>query len=139
MGYEIEMQARIVALLRLFDECSPDKETHASVLKLVANEKEWPKAHDLFDSVRGLLLRSNDSKTRAQYAFEELCLKTVFNETDTEMPFDVNSSFWLAGSAISYSRYVGVTVEAIIALIAPDQPTKVSDGHRQVSFRRLLS
>ncbi|HEX4139796.1 MAG TPA: hypothetical protein VHY09_05575 [Candidatus Methylacidiphilales bacterium] len=120
MGYEIEMQARILALLRLFDHCSLDKETHAWVKELVADEKKWPKGHDLFELVRKRLLGSRGQRAAcAQYAFEELCLKTVFNETDTEMPFDTNSSFWLAGSAIQYARQVGVSLELVMAVLAP--------------------
>jgi hypothetical protein len=121
MGYEIEMQRRMLALLTLFDDCSPDKETHAWVKDLVANEWKWPEAHDLFSIIRKRALSSKDKRTAcSQYAFEELCLKTVFNETDTEMPFDTNSSFWLAGSAIQYARRVGVPLESVVAVLAPE-------------------
>ena len=126
MGYEIEMQARLVRLLKLFDDYSSDKETHAWVVELVANENKWPEAHDLFDLVRRRLVsltksRESSEGREAQYAFEELCLQTVFNETATEMPFDTNSSFWLAGSAINFARRVGVPTDSVLAIIAPER------------------
>jgi hypothetical protein len=123
MGYEIEMQARLLRLLKLFEDCSPDKETHEWVWELVANEKNGIKAHDLFDLLRRRSLKYKGSADcrGVQYAFEELCLKTVFNETDTKVPFDTNSSFWLAGSAFHFARRAGVPIDFVLAIIAPEK------------------
>jgi len=52
-----------------------------------------------------------------------LCLKAVFNETDTRCPFDSCSPFWIAGSAIHLARALGVPVSAVIAVIAPEAPS----------------
>jgi hypothetical protein len=133
MGYEVGMQSTILALLRLFREGARDTETNAWTTELVADRDKWPRAHDLFDLVRKRLLAATqdggrplpadqvDNATACQYSFEELCLKAVFNETDTQCPFDSCSPFWVAGSAIYLARALGVPVSAVIAVIAPER------------------
>ena len=133
MGYEVGMQSEILALLKLFRERARDPETNTWVTAVVADQDQWPRAHDLFTLVRNRLLVASgdagrppmalDRPDRArvcQYVFEEFCLKTVFNETDTRCPFDSCSPFWIAGSAIQLARELGVPVEAVVAVIARD-------------------
>jgi hypothetical protein len=135
MGYEVGMQSTILALLRLFRERARDPETNAWVIELVAERDKWPRAHDLFDIVRERLLVATQDSGRplpvdqvdhakaCQYSFEELCLKAVFNETDTSAPFDSCSPFWVAGSAIHLARALGVPISAVLAVIAPEAPS----------------
>jgi len=133
MGYEHGMQKQILALLDLFRDGAPDQETHKLVADLVADESRWLDAHDLFDLIRRKLLTATKDKGRAtmptdpvelarvyQYSFEELCLKAVFNETSTQIPFDTDSPFWVAGSAIKFARKLGVPIERVLAIIAPE-------------------
>ena len=132
MGYDVGMQASISKLLQLFREGSPDRETNAWVGELVADRAKWPGAHDLFDLVRDRLLIATGDAGRppvpkhridqarvCQYEFEEVCLKAIFNETDTVRPFDSCSPFWIAGTAIQLARRLGVPVEAVVGVIAP--------------------
>ncbi len=132
MGYEIQLQSKILALLELFRDHAPDKETSAWTIELVADEKKWPQAHALFDRVRDRCLTAKgdagrptipfDREDRArveQYGFEELCLKTIFNETNTDCPFDAGSPFWVVSSAIRLARALEIPVESVIAVIAP--------------------
>jgi hypothetical protein len=132
MGYEVGMQSAIIALLRLFRERARDPETNAWVIDLVAKRDKWPRAHDLFDLVRKRLLLATQDGERplpmeqvdhakaCQYKSEEDCLKAIFNETDTRIPFDSCSPFWVAGSAIHLARALGVPISAVIAVIAPE-------------------
>lgn len=133
MGYEVGLQADILALLHLFRDRVPDRETNGWVTELATDQGKWPGAHDLFDLVRKRLLVAEGDARRAsipkdgiawarvyQYAFEELCLKTLFNETNTSRPFDSCSPFWVAGSAIQLARRLGVPVEDVLTVIAPD-------------------
>jgi hypothetical protein len=133
MGYEHGMQKQILALLDLFHDGSPDQETHGLVTELIADESKWPGAHDLFDLIRRKLRAATKDNDRAtmpthpvelarvyQYAFEELCLKAVFNETSTEIPFDTDSPFWVAGSAVKFARKLGVPIDSVLAVIAPE-------------------
>jgi len=131
MGYEIQMQKTILRLLQLFKDHVPDKETHAWVFELAANEAKWLKAHDLFNTVRKRLLaiqpepgmkRDEVETIRArQYSFEESCLQSVFNETNTKVPFDACSPFWVASSAIYLARALEIPVERVVEAIAPSE------------------
>ena len=133
MGYEVGMQSTILALLRLFRERARDLETNEWTTAIVADRDKWPGAHDLFDLVRKRLLVATqdggrtlpadqvDHAKACQYGFEELCLKAVYNETDTQCPFDSCSPFWVAGSAISLARALGIPVSAVIAFLAPER------------------
>ena len=117
MGYEVGMQSTILALLHLFRQRVHDPETNTWVTNLVGDRDQWPRAHDLFDRIRKRLLAATQEGDRprfpgttmtqalaCQYAFEELCLKAVFNETDTTCPLDSCSPFWVAGAAIELAR-----------------------------------
>jgi hypothetical protein len=133
MGYEIKLQADILRLLSIFRDHVLDKETHAWVTELVADEKRWPQAHDMFSTIRRRLLgiterdgrqlppEKSDQRRASQYAFEELCLKTVFNETGSKAPFDSCSPFWVASCAINLARVLDIPLEAAIAAIAPEK------------------
>jgi len=134
MGYEIQLQKQILALLELFRECAPDQESHALVTALVANKSRWIEAHDLFDVVRDRLLKATGDAGRpfvpkdridharvSQYYFEELCLKSIYNESDTDCPFDSDSPFFVAGSAIQFARNVGVPIDSVLKVIAPNR------------------
>jgi hypothetical protein len=129
MGDEVGMQSTILALLRLFR--ARDPETNTWVTELVADRNQWPRAHDLFDLIRDRLLVatgdagrphvSPDRVDRArvgQYAFEELCLKTLYNETHPRDPFDPSSPFFVAGSAIWLARTIGVPESEVLAIVA---------------------
>lgn len=133
MGYEIKLQADILMLLGVFRDHVLDKETHAWVTELVAEEKRWPQAHDIFSTVRRRLLsvtekdgqrlppEKYDRRRACQYIFEELCLKTIFNETDTRAPFDSCSPFWVASSAVRLARALEISVETVVNAIAPEK------------------
>ncbi len=122
MGYESQMQAEIVALLRLFGPHVPDPRSNAEVAALAADQNEWPRAHDLFDRVRRHNLKAieaGDDVRQDQYCFEEACLKSFYNETATDMPFDPCSPYWVIPSALALAQAVGVPVAEVVAIVAP--------------------
>lgn len=122
MGYESQMQAEILALLRLFAPHVPDPKSNAEVAELAADEKKWPRAHDLFDRVRTRNLMANEAGDlirQDQYCFEEACLKSFYNETDTDVPFDICSPYWVIPSALALAQAVGVPVADVVAVVAP--------------------
>ncbi len=98
MGHELRMQADISALLELFRGRVPDPETHAWVAELAIDRNNWERAHNLFDRVRHRHLKAIDCGERVrqcQYCFEEVCLQSLYNETDTIAPFDSCSPYWV--------------------------------------------
>ncbi len=118
------MQEVILALLQLFQKCAPDPETNAWVIALATDRNNWPGAHDLFSRIRrrGPLnakdFKEGDSVRCSQYTFEELCLKTLYNETHLRGPFDPSCPFFVAGFAIRLARVIGVPVPDVLAIIA---------------------
>ncbi len=117
------MAEDIVALLRLFQGRVPDPETHAWVASLAADRTKWPDAHRVFDRVRDRTLAAiaaGDRLRQGQYAFEEICLKSLYNETATIAPFDSDSPHWITKFAIGLARKVGVPVQEVIAVVAPE-------------------
>jgi hypothetical protein len=70
---------------------------------------------------RPLPPEQKDLRRARQYTFEELCLKTVFNETSTDVPFDSCSPFWVASSAIKLARALDIPVEIVVTAIAPEK------------------
>lgn len=117
------MAEDIVALLRLFEAHASDRETHDWVVDLAANPGKWPDAHRVFDRVRDRTLRAIAAKDRmreGQYMFEEICLKSLYNETSANDPFDSDSPHWIIVCAIGRARQVGVPVQRVLDTVAPE-------------------
>jgi hypothetical protein len=119
---EVRMQADILALLNLFKGRVPDPETHAWVTDLASNRNRWRKGHEVFDRVRDRNLSAINQRDRArecQYCFEEVCLKSLYNETDALDPFDSDSPYWIIKNAVALARAIGVPDEEVVAVFAP--------------------
>jgi hypothetical protein len=117
------MAEDIVALLRLFEAHASDRETHGWVSALAADQSKWRDAHNIFDRVRGRTLaaiKAKDERREAQYMFEEVCLKSLYNETPARDPFDSDSPHWIIKNAIDLARQVGVPVQRVIDIVAPE-------------------
>jgi hypothetical protein len=122
-GFLVGMVEDIVALLKLFEAHASDRETHAWVAALAADRRRWPDAHRVFDRVRDRTLKAISAKDRlreGQYMFEEICLKSLYNETTATDPFDSDSPHWIIKCAIGRARQLGIPVEQVIAVVAPD-------------------
>ncbi|QEG26379.1 hypothetical protein GobsT_44210 [Gemmata obscuriglobus] len=113
------MAEDIVAFLRLFAPHAPDPESAARVVALAADPKQWPAAHRLFDEVRRRWLGTSDRLRQGQYAFEEICLKTLYNETAAVDPFDSDSAYYVVPFALSRARQLGVPVQRVLDIVAP--------------------
>ena len=110
----------ILALLRLFERHVSDCETHAWVVALAMDRSKWPDAHRIFDLVRDRTLAAIAAKDRvreSQYLFEEICLKSLYNETAALDPFDPDSPHWISKCAIGRARQLGIPIDDVIAVI----------------------
>jgi hypothetical protein len=118
------MQETILALLQLFRTRTPDPETNAWVVALANDRNNWPGAHDLFSRIRGRGplnakdFKEGDSVRCSQYTFEELCLKSLYNETHPRDPFDPSSPYFVASFAVCLARTIGVPVQDVLAIVA---------------------
>ncbi|QJX00282.1 hypothetical protein [Frigoriglobus tundricola] len=113
------MAVEIASLLRLFEPRASDPESAAQVAALAADSTKWPNAHRLFDEVRRRWLATTDPLRQGQYVFEELCLKTLYNETAAIDPFDSDSPYYVVPCAIGRARQVGVPVQRVLDIVAP--------------------
>lgn len=120
--YERSMGNAIAALLTLFRDRVPDRETNARVLELSITTDRWSAGHKLFSCVRNRLLTAIESKDldlQTQYYFEESCLQAMYNATRPGDSFDPSAPFWIAGQAIKLARIVGTPIEDVLHIIAP--------------------
>ncbi len=119
--YERGMGKLIASLLRLFAGHVSDSVSNACVLELAITPERWSAGHAVFDEVRRRLLAVKDRTQGEQYCFEESCCQAMYNATDPSDPFDPGSAFFVAGQALKLARVVGVPVETVVAVLAPDQ------------------
>jgi hypothetical protein len=121
--YERNMGRTIAGLLRLYHGRVPDPESAVRVGELAAAPDRWSAGHAVFREVRRRCLaavEAKDSVRCRQYGFEELCCKALYNATSPRDPFDPSSPFSVAGAAVRLARAVGVPVEAVADVLAPE-------------------
>jgi hypothetical protein len=119
---ERSMGERIAELLRLFRARVPDAESIARVFELATNPDRWSAGHEVFNEVRDRVIAASKAKDRPktrQHSFEELCCKAMYNASNPRDPFDPSSAFFVAGAAFALARVVGVSVQDVLAIIAP--------------------
>jgi hypothetical protein len=115
------MKRDILAFLRLFHDHVSDRETHGWVAELAANSNRWPEAHDVFDRIRKRNLKAiteEDHTKQCQYCFEEVCLKSLYNETDTKIPFDSDAPYSIFPCALSLARALRIRDEEVLHIVA---------------------
>lgn len=116
-----QIQDHLQALVRLLAPRCSDRTTMDALAKVIPDESSWPRAHDLFDSIRQKTLsieHSRQTKPASQYLFEEICAKTLFNLSLPDAPFDADSPYWVVPLAIALARDVGLSDAQIIAIVA---------------------
>ncbi|WP_245455502.1 MULTISPECIES: hypothetical protein [unclassified Mesorhizobium] len=91
------MLRQMQELFEFFGPHVRDTETLDRLRTMVKDRGAWLKAHHLFDHIRHKTLRAekaNDVQALAQYMFEEVCAKALFNLTHSNAPFDADSPYW---------------------------------------------
>ena len=120
MGYAQKMQADIAKLLELFGGLVPDRDSHARVSRLVANSDEWQQGREIFQGIRDRNLEAierGDRVAEAQFCFEEVCVQSLFNETDTDMPFDSCSPYWIIPNAFSLAAALRIESPRVLTAV----------------------
>jgi hypothetical protein len=122
----------IKALLDLFEDRVPDKESNRLVWRFCNEKDKWIKAHGLHSTIRDRNLKAikqGDKVKECQYCFEEVVAKTLFNLTRSSAPFDPDSPYWVIKNALVLAKEVGVPVQEVAEIVAPNtvlQPTPKS-------------
>jgi hypothetical protein len=104
--------AAMLAPLTFFEERCEDKATLRKLIALANDKSRRKQAHALFSEIRNKTLaaeRRNDQLALAQYAFEEICAKTLYNLTLEPAPFDPDAPFWVLPRALELGRMLGIT------------------------------
>jgi hypothetical protein len=99
-------------LLALFEGKCEDKSTLKKLIELATSRERRAEAHALFAEIRHKTLlaeKRGDEFALTQYAFEEICAKTLFNLTHPTAPFDPDSAFWVLPLAIQLGRRLGIS------------------------------
>jgi hypothetical protein len=102
----------MLAPLTFFEGRCEDKETLRKLIKLANDKSRRKEAHALFYEIRQKTLvaeKRNDRLALAQYDFEEICAKTLYNMTREPAPFDPDSPFWVLPLALELGQMLGIT------------------------------
>ena len=104
--------------LRLFEQRCEDKSTLRKLIALADDRSRRKEAHALFSEIRQKTLNAGkrqDEFAITQYAFEEICAKTLYNLTHEPAPFDPDSPFWVLPLALDLGQRLGITDPAEIS------------------------
>ena len=108
-------------LLDLFEERVPDKETNRLMWRLCDENHRWVEGHDVHSKLRGrnlIAIEQGNKIKECQYCFEEVIAKTLFNFTDTGMPFDPDSPYWVIKNALSLAKALKIPSEKVVEIVA---------------------
>ena len=120
MNYRGAITKDMARLLDLLAPHCTDRETIDWLRTAVADRGRWDKAHGVFNHIRSKSLkaeRSAKAMPLAQYLFEEICAKTLYNLSGASAPFDADSPYWVIPNAIAFARHIGVNEQEVLACI----------------------
>src|SRR5262245_27692488 len=107
-----DMITAMPAPLTFFEARCEDKTTLRKLITLANDRSRRKEAHALFSEIRQKTLAANkrrDELALAQYAFEEICAKTLHNLTHEPAPFDPDSPFSVLPLAVDVRLRFGDT------------------------------
>ncbi len=121
MNYGGKILGAMEGLLALFSLHCSDRTTLDKLSAMVIDNRLWPEAHKLFSSIRKKNLeaeRQNNDVLKAQYCFEEVCAKTLYNLSGSSAPFDADSPYWIVPNALALARRLNISEAEILKITA---------------------
>jgi hypothetical protein len=121
MNYGDRILDDMAQLLAVFAPNCADRSTLDEVAAMIGQRRLWPRAHDLFDRIRDKTLkaeRAGRKTEEAQYLFEEICAKTLYNLTNPTDHFDADSPYWIVPVAFALARTLGIDRASIVEIVA---------------------
>ncbi len=119
MNYGGGIIGGIQELCELFASRCKDRAT-LDALKQVASERSrWHEGRALFHIARDKFLKQagHDATLQAQFRFEEICGKTLYNLTGRPAPFDADSPYWVVPNALKLARELGISDSEIARVV----------------------
>ena len=120
MNYRGAITKDVAKLLELFAPHCGDRETLDWLQGAATDRAKWQKAHAVFNHIRTKSLKAErvgNAADTAQYLFEEVCAKTLYNLSGASAPFDADSSYWVVPNAIAFARRIGVSELAVLECV----------------------
>jgi len=121
----------MIEMVNFFQQRCAETSTLGELATILTDKSQWPKAHDLFGRIRQ---KSHDANRNAieglmaQYRFEVMCAKTLYNLSGRPAPFDQDSPFFVVPNAIALARCLGVKDLGEISDKLSTQPVGVDNG-----------
>lgn len=94
-------------LLALFKPHCADTETMRELQDLLHREQDWATAHYLGSRIRSktiAAIKRGDARGEAQFYFEEMCARTLYNLSNPKKPFEPDSPYWVIPMALKLAR-----------------------------------
>ena len=116
-------------LATLFVTRSKDTATLRTIIDFTNDRGRWQKAHGLFDQIRSKTSKASlrgDQTLEAQYRFEEVCVKTLYNLGRYSAPFDPDSPYWIIPNALRAGELLELTASEILDQIKVTNETSES-------------
>lgn len=110
----------IKLLLDLFESKVPDKDSNRLVWKFCDEKERWINAHGLHSTIRERSLKAikqGNKIKEAQYRFEEVVAKTLFNLTKATAPFDAGSPYWIIKNALVLAKALDIPTEKVVEIV----------------------
>ena len=121
MNYSGAIVQDMARLLDLFGPHCSERETLDWLRKAVDDRGKWTKAHGIHSAIRAKSLkaaRAGNAALEAQYLFEEVCAKTLYNLCGAPTHFDVDSPYWPLPNAIVFARRIGIAEAEILGCVS---------------------
>jgi hypothetical protein len=121
MAERINIILAIRGLCEVFVPHTQDRGTLDEIVAISLDRSRWRTAHDLFQRIRAKNLKATkkgDARLEAQYRFEEVCAKSLYNLSNEPAPFDADSPYWIIPNAIGFARRAGINDAEIIRIVA---------------------
>lgn len=120
MNYRGAITKDIGRLLDLFSPHCAERETFDWLRGAIADQGKWHQARRVFNQIRNKSLkaeRTGNTAATAQYLFEEICAKTLYNLSGASAPFDADSPYWVPPNAIAFGRRIGINEAEVVACL----------------------
>lgn len=121
MNYGGKILNDMEALLLLLRPHCVEMGTLDELISLVQDDDNWHKAHGLFQKIRNktlLAYKIQSPKDIAQYRFEEICAKTLYNLSKSPAPFDPDSAYWVIPNALSFAKHGGIPEQDVLSCVS---------------------
>jgi len=125
MNYRGAIVADISKLLELFAPHCADRETLDWLCRAAADRGKWRDAHGVVNQIRSKTRkaeRRGNAGALAQYLFEEICAKTLYNLSGPSAPFDSDSPYWVVPNAVALARQIGVPDATVLGCVSLQVP-----------------